>query len=145
MYEILKLLTDNTAWILSGIGVSLLSLIIQLLGKLDNKKNKLPSSEPEIPERIKMITEQLKISSTEIDMIEKELLLRIEKVNSLKAEAEQAEKIINIRKDQVETMIMLLRKELKNESKKGFLQGLIINFIFFIFGAVVSYLISKYT
>ena len=69
---------------------------------------------------------------TELDLLQKELGQRIELVEKLKKEADQAEQIISMTEEQVNAFKNTLNQELKKESKKSFWQGVLVNFIFFI-------------
>lgn len=81
---------------------------------------------------------------TELDLLQKELGQRIELVEILKKEADQAEQIISLTEEQVKAFKNTLNQELEKESKKSFWQGVLVNFVFFILGAIASYIVSKY-
>ena len=65
-------------------------------------------------------------------------------VEKLKEEAEQAETIISLTEEQVKAVRTTLNNELQKEGRKSFWQGVIVNFVFFVSGAIVSYIVSKY-
>ena len=58
--------------------------------------------------------------------------------------AEQAETIISLTEEQVKAVRTTLNNELQKEGRKSFWQGVIVNFVFFVSGAIVSYIVSKY-
>ena len=106
--------------------------------------NKKEQQEEDISVRIKSVTDVLSNSIVELDSLQKELGKRIELVEKLKNEADQAEQIIKLTEGQVKAFKNTLNQELKKESKKSFWQGVLVNFIFFILGAFASYIVSKY-
>ena len=112
-----------------------------LNAQLSNKKEQ---QEEDISVRIKSVTDVLSNSIVELDSLQKELGKRIELVEKLKNEADQAEQIIKLTEGQVKAFKNTLNQELKKESKKSFWQGVLVNFIFFILGAFASYIVSKY-
>ena len=118
------------------------SILVELLSKrLSNKKDQ---QEKDISDRIKSVTDILSNSMNELDLLQKELGQRIELVEKLKNEADQAEQIISMTEEQVKAFKSSLNQELEKESKKSFGQGVLVNFFFFILGAIASYIISKY-
>lgn len=106
---------------------------------LNNKEQ-----QEDISVRIKLVTDVLSDSIVELDLLQKELGKRIELVEKLKNEADQAEQIIKLTEGQVKAFKNTLNQELQKESKKSFWQGVLVNFIFFILGAFASYIVSKY-
>lgn len=135
------LITTSGPVLLSLVG-AFFSIFTELLFKrLSNKRDQ---QEEDITDRIKSVTDILSNSMTELDLLQKELGQRIELVEKLKKEADQAEQIISMTEEQVNAFKNTLNQELKKESKKSFWQGVLVNFIFFILGAVASYIVSKY-
>ena len=57
---------------------------------------------------------------------------------------EEAETIISLTEEQVKAVRTTLNNELQKEGRKSFWQGVIVNFVFFVLGAIVSYIVSKY-
>lgn len=86
----------------------------------------------------------LESSVQELGGLQAELEERVKMVEKLKEEAEQAETIISLTEEQVKAVRTTLNRELQRESQKSFWQGVAVNFIFFVLGAVVSYIVSKY-
>ena len=78
------------------------------------------------------------------DKLQIELEERVKMVEKLKEEAEQAETIISLTEEQVKAVRTTLNNELQKEGRKSFWQGVIVNFVFFVSGAIVSYIVSKY-
>ena len=136
-----SLLTTTRPVLLSLAGVISSILVELLLHRLSNKKDQ---QEKDISDRIKSVTDILSNSMTELDLLQKELGQRIELVEKLKKEADQAEQIISLTEEQVKAFKNTLNQELEKESKKSFWQGVLVNFVFFILGAIASYIVSKY-
>jgi hypothetical protein len=67
---------------------------------------------------------------------------RISFVNDLKA-AVEAEQLLKLSQDQVDAVKRTLANELKRESRSSFWKSVAVNFLFFIGGAIVSYIVSK--
>lgn len=97
-----------------------------------------------VTDRIKSVTDVLSNSMDELDSLQKELEQRIKLVDKLKAEADQAEQIISMTEEQVNAIRKTLNQELQKEGKKSFWQGVAVNFVFFLLGAIASYIVSKY-
>ena len=108
------------------------------------RKSKKNQQEVDISDRIKSVTDVLSNSMNELDSLQKELEQRIELVDKLKAEADQAEQIISMTEEQVNAIRKTLNQELQKEGKKSFWQGVAVNFVFFLLGAIASYIVSKY-
>lgn len=107
-------------------------------------KRKRESKEDNITSRIKNVSTMLESSVQELGGLQAELEERVKMVEKLKEEAEQAETIISLTEEQVKAVRTTLNRELQRESQKSFWQGVAVNFIFFVLGAVVSYIVSKY-
>lgn len=126
--------------LLSGIlGVSS-SIVYEVVSIILKRKSK----EDNIASRIKDVSTMLESSVQELGGLQAELEERVKMVEKLKEEAEQAETIISLTEEQVKAVRTTLNRELQRESWKSFWQGVTVNFIFFVLGAVVSYIVSKY-
>ena len=105
---------------------------------LSSKNNK----EETLEDRINKLTIALKESSHLVTEVENEISSRQQLVEELQKDAEKYEKLVSINQEQVDAVAQLLQGELRKESNKSFVKGIIVNFIFFILGAGVSILIS---
>lgn len=118
------------------------SIVYELVSTVLRKKKE--SEEDNITSRIEKVTKVLDGSAQEINVLQIELEQRIKLVEKLQEEAKEAENIITLTEAQVKAVKTTLNKELQKESRKSFWQGVAVNFIFFILGALVSYIVSKY-
>lgn len=96
----------------------------------------------EISVRIENVSTTLNDVSTEIEDIQSELTQRIELVEKLKEEAEIAENVISLSDEQVTAIQAKLRQELDSNSGKNFMQGILINGLFFILGIIFPRIIK---
>ena len=128
--------------LLSGIlGVSS-SIVYEVISTILKRKN--INKEDDITSRIKDVSTVLENSVQESGELQIELEERVKMVEKLKEEAEQAETIISLTEEQVKAVRTTLNNELQKEGRKSFWQGVIVNFVFFVSGAIVSYIVSKY-
>ena len=128
--------------LLSGIlGVSS-SIVYEVISTILKRKN--INKEDDITSRIKDVSTVLENSVQELGELQIELEERVKMVEKLKEEAEQAETIISLTEEQVKAVRTTLNNELQKEGRKSFWQGVIVNFVFFVLGAIVSYIVSKY-
>ena len=128
--------------LLSGIlGVSS-SIVYEVISTILKRKN--INKEDDITSRIKDVSTVLENSVQELGELQIELEERVKMVEKLKEEAEQAETIISLTEEQVKAVRTTLNNELQKEGRKSFWQGVIVNFGFFVLGAIVSYIVSKY-
>ena len=127
---------------ISGIlGVSS-SIVYEVISTILKRKN--INKKDEITSRIKDVSTVLKSSAQELGELQTELEKRVKMVEKLKEEAEQAETIISLTDEQVKAIRTTLNNELQKEGRKSFWQGVIVNLVFFVLGAIVSYVVSKY-
>ena len=98
----------------------------------------------DIATRIENVSTSLTDISTEIEDIQSELTQRIELVAELKKEAEIAENMISLSDDQVTAIQAKLRQELDSNSGKNFVQGILINGLFFILGFIFPRIINSF-
>lgn len=128
--------------LLSGIlGVSS-SIVYEVISTILKRKN--INEEDDITSRIEDVSTVLENSVQELGELQTELEERVKMVEKLKEEAEQAETIISLTEEQVKAVRTTLNNELQKEGRKSFWQGVIVNFVFFVLGAIVSYIVSKY-
>lgn len=115
------------------------SIVAQYGIKKQDKKN---SQDIDISERISIISNSLTTSATELTNIQNELEHKVAFVNNLKKEAEEAENIISLTKEQVSAIKRAINGELQSGNKKSFWSGVAVNFIFFVLGSAVSIIIT---
>ena len=125
---------------LTGLSASLIAAIFQRALKKEVHKDK----NKDIAIKIQAISKSLSNSSNELIDIENQLKERISFVENLNTQAQKAEHIASLNQEQVNAINDLLGDNLKKESRKSFWQGVIVNFIFFVLGATVSFIISRY-
>lgn len=124
--------------LISGMGASLgLTNVLKLIQKGKN-------SEPDISEKIEKVSSVLSQSSAELVDLQKELEGKLEFVNKLNEEANQAQNLLSLSHDQIEAIKTMLNQETQKENRINFWKSVLVNFIFFVLGAVASYIISKY-
>lgn len=128
--------------LLSGIlGVSS-SIVYEVIAIILKKKN--ANKEDDITSRIKDVSAVLESSVQDLRELQTELEKRVNMVEKLKEEAEQAETIMSLTEEQVKAVRTTLNNELQKAGRKSFWQGVIVNFVFFVLGAIVSYIVSKF-
>jgi len=76
--------------------------------------------------------------------IQEQLKERIAFVEKLNKQAKEAETIAALNKEQVNAINEILRINLEKNERKSFLKGFLVNFVFFVAGAVLSYLVAAY-
>lgn len=133
--------------LLIGIIISVLyPTICDILIIVIKKKRKLEKEEkePDISTKIKKISRTLNKSSIALSDLQMELEQKIQYVNELNAEANQAQSLLSLSRDQVKAITTMINKETQRENRANFWKSVIVNFVFFILGAVASYVISKY-
>ncbi|MDZ4202068.1 MAG: hypothetical protein U1C96_08010 [Gallionella sp.] len=96
-----------------------------------------------LEDRINKLTAALKESSQLVAAVEEEIQSRQQLVSELQKDAEKYQKLISLNQEQVEAVAQLLQGELRKENNKSFWKGVIVNFVFFIMGAGLSWHLSK--
>ena len=107
-------------------------------------RRKKQHEKEDIAVKIKGISDSLSKSAGELVDLQEQLKERIAFVEDLSAQAKKAEDIASLNKDQLDAVSEILNANLKKEGKRSFWQGVLVNFIFFILGAVVSYIVAVY-
>ena len=107
-------------------------------------RNKKQQEKEDIAAKIKGISDSLSKSAGELVDLQEQLKERIAFVEDLSAQAKKAEDIASLNKDQLDAVSEILNANLKKEGKRSFWQGVLVNFIFFILGAVASYIVAVY-
>lgn len=122
------------------------SALYDILLNVIEKKRKLEKEEkePDISTKIKRISKTLDKSSIALSDLQMELEQKIQYVKELNAEANQAQSLLSLSRDQVKAITTMINKETQRENRANFWKSVLVNFVFFILGAVASYVISKY-
>lgn len=89
--------------------------------------------------RINKLSSALKESSRLVSEVEGEIEKRQSLVAELQADAVRYQRLVSINKEQVEAVTQLLQGELRKEGDKSFWKGVLVNFIFFALGALLSW------
>lgn len=95
-----------------------------------------------LEERINKLTSALQESSRLVAEVEKEIQMRQSLVVELKSDAEKYQKLVSLNREQVDAVAQILQGELRKEGSRSFWKGVAVNFIFFVLGALVSWVTS---
>ena len=98
--------------------------------------------EETIEDRVRHLTKSLDEATALIGNIESEIKARSQLATELQRDIDQYNKLVEIKKPEVEAIAQLLRGELKKEGRATFWKGFAINFGFFILGAAASLIIT---
>lgn len=132
IFEMLIILVSG-----AGTSVALTDAIRKLLNKGKNEK-------PDISVKIEKVSKTLSNSSAELSNLQQELEEKIQLVNDLNMKANQAQNLLSLSADQIEAIKTMLNQETQKENRANFWKSVLVNFIFFVLGAITSYIISKY-
>ena len=106
---------------------------------------KYQKAKEDIALRIRLVSDSLNNSASELTEIQKHLKERIDFVIKLSEDAKKAEEIASLNAEQVNSINSLLSDNLKKESKKSFWHGVIVNIVFFILGSILTLAVSFFT
>lgn len=129
-----------TCGMVVSISATLLYRCLQILYKREDKEKR---KEPDISEKIDTISKRLSRSSIELSSLQMELERKIQFVNDLNTKANQAQNLLSLSHDQIEAIKDMLNQETQKENRANFWKNVLVNLIFFILGAIVSYFISR--
>ncbi len=93
-------------------------------------------------ERVKKLTRSLHEALSLIKSIEGEIKARSTLASQLQNDIDTYNKLVDVKKPEVEAIAQLLRGELKKEGRSSFWKGVLTNFLFFILGAAASWFIK---
>lgn len=125
-----------TALAVSG---SIASVIASAVEVFVLKKYRRPET---LENRINKLSSALKESSRLVSEVEGEISKRQTLVTELQQDAERYQKLVSINQEQVEAVAQLLQGELRKEGRKSFWSGVIVNFVFFGLGALLSWYLA---
>lgn len=120
---------------------ALASILFQLSEKYFIKKTK---KEETTEERIQKLIKSLQETTNLVNKIEDEINQRSKLAEKLQNDIKFYDGLVSLKKPEVEAIAQLLRGELKKESKSSFWKGFAVNFLFFILGAIISIIITKW-
>ena len=89
--------------------------------------------------RITKLSTALKASSKLVAEVEGEIAKRQSLVTELQQDAEKYQRLVTLNKEQVDAVAQLLQGELRKEGNKSFWMGVLVNFLFFGLGALLSW------
>ena len=93
--------------------------------------------------RIRRLTASLQEAAQLIDNIESEITARSVLAENLQKDIETYNKLVELKKPEVEAVAQLLRGELKREGRRSFWTGFALNFLFFALGVTATIIIQK--
>ncbi len=93
-------------------------------------------------DRIQALIASLNRANEVIRELEVEIRTRQEVAEKLQADAEQAERFLQLNREELEAVRGLVGSELKRESRRSFWLGALVNFVFFVAGAGLTLLLS---
>jgi chromosome segregation ATPase len=91
-----------------------------------------------LDQRIAHLADSLAAASESISAVEAEIESRKQLVEELERDARTHEKLLRLRKSEVEAVAQTLRGELVREGRHSFRLGLAQNAVFFVLGAIAS-------
>jgi t-SNARE complex subunit (syntaxin) len=124
-------------YLLVGVLGGGLSLIFEYLGFRAKGIQKETTED-----RVKKLSQSLQEAVTLISEIESEIKERTTLAEKLQLDIKTYDRLVQLKKPEVEAISQLLRGELQKEGRKSFWQGFAINFLFFVLGAVTSVITS---
>ena len=116
--------------------------IASILAELLMVRLRKKRGEETLEQRITRLTSSLHDATPLINHIQAEIEARQQLVDKLQRDVDTYNKIVESKKPEVEAVAQLLRGELKKEGRRSFWQGVAINFVFFVLGAVLSAVIA---
>jgi hypothetical protein len=88
------------------------------------------------------LTNSLREATELISHIESEITSRSALAEKPQKDVDVYNKLVELKKPEVEAVAQLLRGELKKEGKRSFWKGFATNFLFFVLGAIASGIIA---
>ena len=122
--------------------VLVLAIAAEIIWRAHKKRKRRDKND--IAAKIKSISDSLHKSAVELDDMQKQIKERIAFVEELSEKARQATEIASLSKKQISAVNDILSNNLKQEGRRSFWEGVLVNFVFFVLGAIVSYLPSVF-
>lgn len=102
------------------------------------RRRQADAGEPNIQDRIAELTRSLAQAATAIRGIESEVNSRAELVTRLRSEHEKYEKLVELKRPEVEAIVQVLDGALERTAKRSWWVSVAINFVFFLLGSGVT-------
>src|SRR5262249_49608497 len=121
-----------------GLAASGLKLSLEAL----SEKTKSQEPEQTLEQRLNDLGDLMRSSAQILEQVQAEIQARVALVTKVKQDAAEAERIAQLNETQRIAVARMVRAELATEfaktSRRSFWQGFMVNFLFFVGGAVVS-------
>jgi t-SNARE complex subunit (syntaxin) len=91
-----------------------------------------------LKERAGRLNSSLQNAISLINEMQNQVQLNQELVVKLQTDVERYDKLVKLKKEEVESVVQVLRSELHSESRKSFWMGVGVNFLFFVLGSGVT-------
>jgi len=115
--------------------------VVSLLQQRRRERGEAKDGEAAAGDRIETLIRSLNSANDVIREIEGEIRTRQELAEKLQADAEQAERLLELNREQLEAVRGLVGSELRRESKRSFWLGALVNFLFFLAGVGLTLLL----
>lgn len=132
-------------WVWITLLLTIASFISTIFVFIRQKQWRTFSKVETIENRVQILTTSLQQAIELISEIEGEIRARSVLVEQLQKDMELYDKLVELKRPEVEAIAQLLRGELRMESKSTFWKGFAVNFILFLLGALASWLITTLT
>jgi hypothetical protein len=121
---------------------ALVGLAASALTSFSALSSRKRESERTLEQRLADLGDLMRSSAQILEQVQAEIQARVALATKAKQDAEEAERIAELNEAQRVAVARLVRAELTTEfaktSRRSFWQGFIVNFLFFVGGAVVS-------
>ena len=124
--------------------IAILGALASLIGTIIERFAKRRKKEETIEDRVGKLTSSIREAVSLIAQIETEINKRSTLAEKLKADVEYYNKLKIINSSEIEAIAQVLRSELHTEGTRSFWKSVALNFVFFLLGAVVSFLIAYF-
>jgi hypothetical protein len=104
----------------------------------------ITSKKETLGDRISKLTKALEESGNLVSEMEQEIKGRQELVTRLQNDAKHYEELKSINLEQANAVTQAFSGIVRKEGRKSFWQGMAMNFVYFLMGASVSYLLTVY-
>jgi vacuolar-type H+-ATPase subunit I/STV1 len=126
----------HTILIIASIAIEITAIVFAVLHL--KRQNQHRTRGEIFEDRVKHLTEALQEAIKLIGKIESEINARSALATQLQEDLDRYNKLIEIKKPEVEAITQLLRGEVQKEGRSSFWKSLLINFVFFLLGGALS-------
>lgn len=119
-----------------ALAIALEFLKLKLERKIREKRGETTS------ERIEKLSRALTEATTLIGGIERELKERHRLVEKLRDDCDRYDQLAKLKASEVEAVVQSLRGEIRQEGKRSFWQSVLLNFVFFVAGVLVTVFVT---